>query len=53
MYVCRFYLEKNVFLVTVFIIAVSKGDVCKHAKSKLNVSGMFLTVRRGLLINDW
>ena len=52
-HVCRFCLEKNVFLVTAFIITVSKGDVCKHRKSMLNVSGMFLTVRGGLLINDW
>ena len=52
-HVCRFYMEKIVFLVTVFIITVSKGDVCKYAKSMLNVSGMFWTVRGSLLINDW
>lgn len=48
-----FIWKKIVFLVTVFIITVSKGDVCKHAKSMLNVSGMFLTVRGSLLISDW
>jgi len=42
-----FYLEKIVFLVTVFIITVSKGDVCKHAKSMLNVSGMLLKLFDG------
>ena len=53
-HVCRFYLEKFFFLVTAFIITVAKGDdVCKHTKSMLNLYGMFLTVRGGLLINDW
>ena len=35
----RFYLEKRPF--NRIIITVSKGDVCKHAKSMVNVSGMF------------
>lgn len=52
-HVCRFYLEKFFFLVTAFIITVAKGDVCKHTKSMLNLYCMFLTVRGGLLINDW
>ena len=38
-HVGRFYLEKRPF--NRIIITVSKGDVCKHAKSMLNVSGMF------------
>ena len=38
----RFYLEKCPF--NLIIITVSKGDVCKHAKSMLNVSGMFFFV---------
>ena len=38
-HVGRFYMEKRPF--NRIIITVSKGDVCKHAKSMLNVSGMF------------
>ena len=41
-HVGRFYLEKCPF--NRIIITVSKGDVCKHAKSMLNVSGMFFIV---------
>ena len=34
-------------------IIVSKGDICKHEKSVLNVSGMFFYRPRGFLINEW
>ena len=48
-----FIWKKFFFLVTAFIITFSKGDVCKHTKSMLNLYDMFLTVRGGSLINDW
>ena len=48
-----FIWKKSFILVTAFIITVSKGDICKHTKSMLNLYGMFLTVRGSLLINDW
>ena len=51
MHACGFYLGKC--RSNRIIITVSKGDICKHEKSKLNVSGMFFIVSGSLLINEW
>ena len=50
-HVCGFYLGKCCS--NCIVITVSKGDICKHEKSKLNVSGMFFIVSGSLLINEW